>query len=126
MSAANKITYVPINGETAEYRGRGQEFATHADAFIAALTDGEGALERDADGYMRAVENGKQIYTGGSFNQDDQAAKDEVVREIGRNLNTSDYRYTTLKIERDANGKIVKIDDSDDAELIAYWNRRIG
>lgn len=42
------------------------------------------SLECDEDGYMRAVENGKQIYTGGSFNKNDQAAKDKVVREISR------------------------------------------
>lgn len=121
----NQITYVGINGETSEYRARGRDFDNHADAYIAALTDGEGTLERDNDGYMRAVENGKQIYTGGSFNKDDQAAKDEVVNEIARYLNVSEYRYTTLKVERDAGGKIIKIDDSDDAELLAYWNRRI-
>lgn len=122
----SKITYIPINSETSEYCALGRDFDNHADAYIAALTDGKGVLERDADGYMRAVENGKQIYTGGSFNKNDQMAKDEVVREIGRNLNTSDYRYTTLKVERDDEGNIVKIDDEDGAELIAYWNCRIG
>lgn len=126
MPATNKITYVPINGETAEYLAGGRDYGNHADAYIAALTDGNGALERDGDGYMRAVEDGKQIYTGGSFNKDDQAAKDEVVREIGRNLNTRDYCCTTLKVQRTADGKIVKIDDSDDADLIAYWSARIG
>ena len=120
------ITYVPINGETSEHRANGQEFSNHADAYIAALTDGAGCLERDEDGYMRAVENGKHIYQGGSFNEDDQAAKDEVVSSIGRSLNTTDYRYTTLKVERDATGKIIKIDDQDDPDLIAYWTRRIG
>lgn len=122
----SKIAYVPINGQTAEYCASGHDFDTHADAYIAALTDGNGKFERDGNGYMRAVENGKQIYTGGSFNKDDQAAKDEVVKEIGRNLTRSDYGYSTLKVERDDSGKIVKIDDSDDAELIAYWNPRIG
>lgn len=120
------IAYIPINSETGDYRALGHEFDNHADAYVTALTDGTGSLERDEDGYMRAVENGKQIYTGGSFNKDDQTAKDEVVREIGRNLNTGDYRYSTLKVERDDAGKIVKIDDQDDPELIAYWNRRIG
>lgn len=122
---ANKITYVPINSETAEYCADGRDFDNHADAYIAALTDGNGCFERDGNGYMRAVENGKPIYIGGSFNKDDLAAKDEVVREIARNLNMSDYRFTTLKVERDAEGKIIKIGDSGDAELIAYWNRRI-
>lgn len=120
-----KTTYVPINSETAEYCAGGRDFDNHADAYIAALTDGNGSFERDANGYMRAVENGKQIYTGGSFNKDDLAAKDEVVREIARSLHMSDYRFTTLKVERDTAGKIVKIDGSGDAELIAYWNRRI-
>lgn len=119
-------TFLPINAETGEYCARGHEFDNHADAYIAALTDGEGVLERDGDGYMRALENGKQIYTGGSFNKDDQVAKDEVVREIGRNLNTHDYRYTTLKIERDDGGSVVRIDDDDSSDLIAYWNRRVG
>lgn len=120
------ITYIPINAETANFRALGHEFDNHADAYIAALTDGTGLLKRDEDGYMRAVENGKQIYTGGSFNKDNQAAKDEVVREIGRNLNTADYRYTVLKVERDDAGKIVKIDDQDDPELLDYWNKRVG
>jgi len=122
----NTITFVPINGEAAEYCARGQEFDNHADAYIAALTDGAGILARDADGYMRAVESGKQIYTGGSFNKDDQAAKDEVIAEIGRSLKLSEYRYTTLKVERGDDGKIVKIDDSDEPDLIAYWAARIG
>jgi hypothetical protein len=120
------ITYLPINSETGNYCALGREFDNHADAYVAALTDGAGTLERDSDGYMRAVENGKPIYCGGSFSKDDQAAKDEVVRDIGRNLNTSDYRYTTLKVERDGAGVIVRIDDSDAAELITYWGRRIG
>ena len=120
-----KITYLGINSETSECLASGREFDNHADAYVAALTDGEGALERDAEGYMRVVENGKQIYTGGGFNPDDRAAKEDVVRQVARNLNVSEYRFTTLKVERDAEGKIIKIDDSGDAELIAYWNRRI-
>jgi len=122
----SNITYIPINSETSEFCALGRDFDNHADAYIAALTDGKGVLERDADGYMRAVENGKQIYTGGSFNKDDHLAKYEVMREIGRNLNTSDCRYTTLKVERDDEGNIVKIDDEHSAEAIAYWSGRIG
>lgn len=122
----SKVTYVPINGETGEYVANGRDFDNHADAYIAALTDGAGKFERDEDGYLRAVENGKQIYQGGSFNKDEQAAKDAVVREIARQLSIREYRFTTLKVERSDNGKIVKIDDEDSADLIAYWNGRIG
>lgn len=126
MVVANTIVYVAIDGETSEFRGCGRDFANQADAYIAALTDGAGILERDAGGYMRVVENGKQLYSFGSFNQNDQAAKDEVVFRIGRHIKNSDCRYATLKVERDGHGKIVKIDDSDDAALIANWNSRIG
>lgn len=119
------ITYIPIDADSGDIRARGHQFRTHADAYIASLTDGAGTLERDIDGYMRAVEDGKQIYMGGSFHSDDGTAKDQVVLEIGRHLNTGDFRYTVLKIERDASKKIVKIDDQEDPEQIDYWARRI-
>ena len=122
----SKITYVPINSETCEYLAQGQDFDNHADAYIASLTNGEAVLARDGDGYMRAAKDGQPIYTGGSFDKNDQAAKDEVVREIARQLNIHEYRFTTLKVQRDDEGKIVAIDGSSDVDLIAYWNKRIG
>lgn len=120
------VTYVPINGATHEYRAHGRDFDCHADAFIAALTDGEGVLERDGDGCMRLAVNGRQSRPGGSFNTNDQEAKEEVVREIARTLQSHEYGYTALKVERDGEGNIVKIDGLDTPDLIAYWNRRIG
>lgn len=121
-----KITYIPIDSQNCEFRAQGRDFDNHADAYIAALTDGEGLLDRDSDGRMRATVNGKVIYSGGSFVNNDQEAKNEVVREIARDLRLSEYRYTTLKVERDGEGNIIKIDDVDRPDLIAYWNPRLG
>ena len=118
-----KITYIPVNSETGNFRGLGHEYDSHADAMLAALTDGEGKFERN-DGYMIVVVAGRQVYCAGSFLASDKEAKDDVIRQICRSLPVKDWRFTTLKIERE-NGVIVKIDDDDDPGLLAYWEDRL-
>jgi len=119
------ITYIPVNIETGNVQAGGQQFDNENDAWIASLTDGQGRLERDNNGYMRAVENGKQVFTGGSFAADDQAAKAETMANLGRELPATYSRYSTLKVERNAAGEIVSVDDDADPELIEYWKERI-
>jgi len=84
-----------------------EEYDNYADAFIAAITDGKGSLERDSDGYMRAVKNGKPIYQTGSWKQDDEKAKAEVARGISGEIN--DARYTAITIHLDDNGYLTTV-----------------
>lgn len=124
---AGTVTYLPINPETSNIYANGREYDNYPDAYIAALTDGRGTLERDDKGYMRAVEDGKWIYSGGSYKADDMAAKTAVVEQIARNdIGTREYaRYGVLRIERDANANIVSIDDETDPQMLKYWGERI-
>jgi hypothetical protein len=120
------ISYLPVDRETDEMRANGKEFPDHADAYIAALTDGVGTLERDGNGIMHVVENERLLFAEGSANPDDQTAKNDVICQIVRHLWRSEFRYSTLKVERDEEGNIVKIDDLDEARLLSHWKRRIG
>lgn len=121
-----ETSYFAVNIETANVMANGFEYGNEADAWLAALTDGAGNFQRDERGHMCAMENGRQIYSGSSFKRDDQAAKDEAIKQIACNLSLHEFRFQALKVDWSDEGKIVAIDGDADFDLISFWAARIG
>ena len=118
-------TYYAIDTEAGAVLASGRSFDTEADATLAALTDGAGSFERDANGYMMAVENGHQIYVAGSVAIYDGPAKAQVIAEILRQIPIHDSRLTSLAVTRNESGAIVAIDGDDAPDLVAFWAARL-
>lgn len=118
-------TYYATNAGAGGDLASGRAFDNEADATLAALTDGAGSFKRDADGYMMAVEDGRQIYVAGSFAADDSKAKAQIIAEILAQLPIHDARLTSLAVTRDESGAIVAIDGDDSPELVAFWAARL-
>lgn len=95
-----------------------QEFDNWADAYLASISDGRACFERDEDGYMRPVEYGRDVYSGGSFKSDDTQAKIEAGRSLRGHMSNyrEDARYGFIEIRVDADG-FLETDPEDDNSL---------
>lgn len=105
-----------------------QEYAHWADAYLASISDGRAQLKRDADGYMRPEEDGRQVYGGGSFDDDETKAKNEAGRALVCHMSNyrEDGRYGDIRIVVDAAGYLVCGDDENSLMDAATYGRAAG
>jgi hypothetical protein len=102
-------------------------FDTEADAYLAAISNGEAVFKRDAGGYMRAEIKGRQVYSEGSYKEDDEVAKADALPHLYRHM--ADYggsaRYLALCAEYDDAGNIVSVNGYTVPDILAYWRQRV-
>jgi hypothetical protein len=99
------------------------EYDNEYSAFLAAISNGNATFERNDDGYMQAMEDGRHVYFGGSYNDDDDYAIAEAGEDLYKWMRQHSYNenLTSLEVQYANDGSIIKIAGSSNKELIAYW-----
>ncbi len=114
---------VPVGGEADLSVG----YTVETTAWLAALNGEKGRayFVREDDGFLWIYVDGGRAYRGCSMKQDDEAARREVMDDVGTYLSREAERFyvTTVEVEFDAEGSVVSVNgDSDDVDLLTYYS----